>query len=160
MDLPSSLPLDWPRLCAHVRRPWLADHRGELPPRRGAAALRDAPVGIAACAQFSQRHAFATEAEAETWRTVGPRAQHICNLWNALRHAREDVRRAIEVVRHWQADGDTGQARLAAADVERHWAYYRRSMRYLARQLDAVRQALTPPAAARPDMPALLQAAE
>jgi hypothetical protein len=137
-----TLPLEWPALCSHVRRPWLAGHRGVLPARRDAP-MRDAPLGIAACAQFTQRHAFATEAQAETWRWIGPRAQNAYHRWCALRYERERMRAAVAVLRHWR-DRDARQAALAAGTARHRWALYRRGMRAQAVQVARVRRALTP----------------
>jgi hypothetical protein len=157
---PSTLPLDWPALCAHVRRRRLPDHRGALPQRRDDVLALDAPVAIAACAQFGQRHQFATEREAETWRWIGPRALNVCNRWHALRFDREDIRVAVGTVRHWQSRGEARQANLVRLDLRRRWALYRRGMRAFAVQLDGVRQALTPcPRAVSTNVPRL-QAAE
>jgi hypothetical protein len=139
-----TLPLDWPSLCAHVRRGWLPPHRGEMPAARPDRPATDAPVAIAACARFSRRHAFATEAEAETWRWVGPRALNVCTRWAALRHDREALRVALDAVRHWRAQGNVRQAALARDELRRLWARYRHGMRATADQLDRVRHALTP----------------
>jgi len=155
----STLPLDWPALCAHVRRRWLPDHRGALPARRADVAALDAPVGIAACAQFGVRHHFATEQEAETWRWIGPRALNVCNRWQALRFDREEVRVAVSTVRYGRTNGTAQQ--VETADLRRRWALYRRGMRALGQQLDGVRQALTPrskPMEASAAMPPLLAA--
>jgi hypothetical protein len=141
-DAVPTLPLEWPALCGHVRRPWLAGHRGVLPARRDTPAL-DAPLGIAACAQFTLRHAFATEAQAETWRWIGPRAQNAYNRWCGLRYDRERMRAAVAALRHWR-NRDARQAALAAGAARRRWALYRRGMRAQARQVARVRRALTP----------------
>jgi hypothetical protein len=149
-------PLDWPLLCAHVRRGWLPRHRGVLPPARPGALPPDAPVAIAACWQFTQCHAFATAAAAETWRRVGPRALNACSLWTARRRDREALRVALDAIRHWRTR-DARQAARARDDFRLLWSPYRRRMRMLTGQLDQVRHAL----AARGTPPAhLLQAAE
>jgi hypothetical protein len=145
---PGTLKLDWALLCADVRRRRLPAHRGELPPRSAASLPLDAPLGVAVCALFGQRHSFLTEPEAETWRWVGSRARGVCGLWSTLRHDREDVRISIGAVRHWRQRGDTRQAELGCAELQRRWRRYRRGMRAMAIQLDWVRQALTPRAAA------------
>ncbi len=156
----STVQLDWAALCAHVRRRWLHEHRGELPPRSRDAPPLDAPVGIAACAQFGQRHWFATEQEAETWRWIGPRALNACSLWSALRHDREDVRVSLGAVRYWRQRGNARQAEVTGAELRQRWKRYRRGMRAMATQLDWVRQALAPPAAAAGRTPLTRQAAE
>lgn len=140
----STLPLDWAALCAHVRRRWLPDHRGELPARRADVATLDAPVGVAACAQFGLRHHFASEQEAETWRCIGPRALTVCTRWHALRFDREEVRVAVVALRHCRTSGTTQQTEAARIDLRRHWTGYRRGMRAFGRQIDGVRQALMP----------------
>ncbi len=157
----STLPLDWSALCARVRRRHLPDHRGELPARGSDAVSLDAPVGIAACAQFGVRHRFTTEREAETWRWIGPRALSVCHRWHALRFDREEVRVALTVVRHGGANATQRQADAALADLRRRWTHYRRGMHVFTRQLDGVRHALTPrqPSSADVVIPAL-QAAE
>ncbi|TXL80322.1 hypothetical protein FHP25_04625 [Vineibacter terrae] len=157
---PSTLPLDWPALCAHVRRRQLPDHRGELPPRRADMLPLDAPLAVAVCAQFGQRHRFATEHEAEIWRWIGPRALGVCNRWQGLRHDREDVRVAVGTVRHWRSSGDARQADLARRELIGRWARYRRGMRTFATQLDGVRRSLAPPVVPAPVAVPLLQAAE
>lgn len=158
----STLPLDWPALCAHVRRRWLPDHRGELPARCADVAALDAPVGIAACAQFGLRHHFATEQEAETWRWIGPRALTVCNRWHALRLDREEVRVAVVTVRHSRMAGTARQREAARTDLRHRWTRYRRGMRAFGQQLDGVRHALTPrrPAPDASTATALIVAAE
>ena len=155
-----TLTLDWAALCAHVRRRWLHKHRGELPPRSADALPLDAPVGIAACAQFGQRHWFATEAEAETWRWVGPRALNTCNIWSALRYDREDVRISVGAVRYWRQRGNARQAELTCAELRRRWKQYRGGMRAMATQLAWVRQALAPRPMATGAATSIRQAAE
>jgi hypothetical protein len=145
---PGTLTLDWTELWARVSRRRLPAHRGELPPRSAGALPLDAPRGIAVCALFGQRHRFATEQEAETWRWVGSRALDVYGLWLALRHDREDVRISVNAVRHWQQLGDVRQADLSRAELRRRWRGYRTGMHAMATRLDWVRQALARRAAA------------
>lgn len=140
----TTLKLDWAILSAHVRRRWLLAHRGELPARSAHAPPPAAPTGIAVCALFGQRHRFATEQEAETWRWVGSRALNVYSLWSTLRYEREDVRISIGAVRYWRQRGEARQAELGRAELHRRWKRYRRGMRAMAMQLAWVRQALTP----------------
>lgn len=142
MMQPSTIPLTWAALLDHVRRPWLDSHRGEMPARPGAIAL-DAPVAIAACAQFSQRHAFATEAEAETYRWVGPRAQNVRLYDHIARSAREQVRVMVGCVRYWRARNAV-QADLDRAELRERWWVYRAAQHRLVDQIDYVRDTLTP----------------
>jgi len=145
---PGTLKLNWVLLCAQVRRRRLPAHRGELPPRSAGALPLDAPLGVAVCALLGERHTFATEQEAETWRWVGSRARGVCSLWSTLRHDREDLRISLGAVRHWRQRGDARQTELSRAELRRRWQRYRRGMRAMALRVDWVRQSLAPRAAA------------
>jgi hypothetical protein len=138
-----TLVLEWTALCTEVRRPWLPSWRGALawrgfgaPPAGWSA---DAPLPVAVCALLTLNHAFATEAQALTWLTIGRHAQHACSDWNTARHERSRVRDALEVVRYWQRQGNAGQAARAAAELAVCRARYRRRMRSFRLQLDYVR---------------------
>ncbi len=139
----STLVLEWAALCAEVRRPWLPSWRGALawrgfgaPPAGWSA---DAPLGVAVCALLTLNHAFATEAQALMWLTIGRHAQHACGDWNTARHERNRARDALEVVRYWQRQGNPEQAARAAAEFSACLARYRRRMRSFRIQLDYVR---------------------
>lgn len=138
-----TLVLEWPALCAGVRRPWLPVWRGALvwrgfggPP---AGWSPDAPLTVAVCALLTLNHSFATEAQALRWLTIGRHAQNACSDWNTARHERNHVRDALEVVRYWQRQGNVRQAALAAAGLDTSLARYRRRMRSFGIQLAYVR---------------------
>jgi hypothetical protein len=138
-----TLVLEWAALCAEVRRPWLPSWRGALawrgfgaPPAGWSA---DAPLPVAVCAQLTLNHAFATEAQALRWLTIGRHAQHACSDWNTARHERNQARDALEVVRYWQRRDNPEQAARAAAELAVCLVRYRRRMRSFGIQLAYVR---------------------
>lgn len=139
----STLPLTWLALQAHCRRPWLLNHRGELPTPPGSAAL-NAPLPIAAMAQFGQRHYFGSEAEAECFRRIGRHAQNAVMAWSAAKYSREDVRIMVGCVRYWRERGNDGQAALSRSELRCRWLVYRKHMAKVGDQVDRVRVALTP----------------
>ncbi|HJQ57949.1 MAG TPA: hypothetical protein VJ890_13645 [Vineibacter sp.] len=123
-----------------------------MPGLRDTAPL-SAPIAVAACALFGEPWSFAREADAETWRAIGPRALHVVRLWRDVAWDRDKVRLGVEALRRWHAAGDLRQAALCRAELVARWARYRKGMRRLADRIDAVRTALSPrnaPAVAAP----------
>jgi hypothetical protein len=147
-------PLDWPALCRQVRRPWYADWRGEMP-ARGDAAPISAPIAIAVCALFGAPRAFAREADAATWRVVGPRALNVVGSWRDVVYAREETRLRVNMLRRCLDGGEAREAAACRAALGRQWTRYRTAMRRLADAVDGVRTALSrraaPAMAARQD---------
>lgn len=139
----STLPLTWPALEAHCRSPFAPYWRGLMPAVWGRP-QHLAPLPIAICGQFSKRPSFTSEAEAELFRSLSPRAMNVTNRWSMLRYEREAVSAAIADVRGWQEAGDERQAAMAMTGVRIALTQYRKNMRRLSTQLAAIRRQLTP----------------
>lgn len=146
MSVVSTLPLDWHSICTLVHHRRLPDWRGDLPLKSPEHLPLDVPLGIAVCAQFSRRHTFATEREAEQFRWIGARAQDAVVAWNAAKYCREDCRISIKSIRYWENQpGDVmPNIRQSVEELKARWRKYRRAMRMVSRQAGWVREQLSP----------------
>lgn len=147
-----SIPLDWPELLAHARRPWLPDWRGEIVSHRPDVAPISGPVAIAACSLLAKPQAYRSQADAETFRVAAKHAQNAMMAWRDARYAREVCRQEVlnmkDLKRRYGMPAEAAKRHAAFLYPRGPWVKYRRSMRLMADQVEAVRCALTPRPAA------------